>query len=90
MAVVTVTTDLTAIATALDRAGGLTKVDFQVESGTAYLGILPDLTADAAATGGIIATAGQVGTQILERGQTLYGRTASGSAVVRYSRGAAA
>lgn len=89
MAVVTVTTDLTAIATALDRAGGLTKVDFQIESGTVYLGIESTLTADAAATGGIIGTAGQVGDQILEHGRTLYGRCASGTAVVRYSRTAA-
>lgn len=87
MALVTVTTDLTVIATAPSRAGRSSKVDFQVESGTVYLDNASTLTADGAATGGIIATAGQVGTQILGSGEILYGRCASGTAVVRYSLG---
>ena len=88
MAVVTVTTALTALAPALDRPSGRTAVLVQAE-GTVYVSKSATLTADATTTGGVVLSSGQVYEDELERGATLYGRTASGSVVVRVETGAA-
>jgi hypothetical protein len=83
MAVITVTTALTTIATGTGPGGGgLSAVIVQAE-GTVYVSKSAALTADDAATGGVILSNGQNYETRLRPNQKLYGRTSTGSVVVR-------
>ena len=87
MAVVSVTTSLTTLAAG--SASRATTAVLVVPNAAIWVSKADTLTANTAATGGIPLAAGQAYEDILESGQALYARTATGTANAAVETGAA-